>query len=121
MQIRAAMTVLATACVVAGAAPAQGQGDAMAAGLTSGNYLRVSGGATIPVNPQGSLRNWGTGQGISANYENWQSGGSGVGRFGFGLMGSYSFLPLKEETFKSEFVPLTGGTTTSASASRAKI
>jgi hypothetical protein len=93
----------------------------MASGLSGGDYLRLSGGITQPVNPQGSLRNWGAGPSINVAYENWQSGGGGVGRVGFGLGVSYAFLPLKQDAFVSEFVPLTGGTTQTATAARAGI
>lgn len=123
MQIRAALIAAAAACTFAGgAAGAQDRsGDAMAGGLVAGDYLRVAGGVTSPVNPQGSLRNWGTGTNVAVSYENWQAGSNGLGHVGFGLTAAYSFLPLKDQTFVAGFTPVTGGTTQSASASRAGI
>jgi hypothetical protein len=76
--------------------------------MAPGDYLRLGGGATIPVNPQGSLRDWKTGTGFSIGYENWQAGGSGLGRVGFGLGAAYSRLPLKEDQFASDFTPPAG-------------
>lgn len=89
-------------------------GDPMASALVPGDYLRVGGGVTIPVSPQGSLRDWKSGPSLSLAYENWQAGGSGVGRVGFGLGVAYSQLSLKEDEFATDFTPPTG-TTASAS------
>lgn len=84
-------------------------GDPMAGGMAPGDYVRLGGGPTMPVNPQGSLRNWKTGVGFNLAYENWQSsGGGGLGRVGFGLGAAYSRLPLDEEKFAEVFTPSTG-------------
>ena len=40
---------------------AHAQGTDLAGGLRAGDYVRISGGASIPVNPQGSLRDWSSG------------------------------------------------------------
>jgi hypothetical protein len=94
----------------------------MASGLVAGDYLRIGAGVTTPVNPQGSLRDWKSGTGASVIWENWQNGGSGVGRVGFGLGVAYSLLPLKQDQFLADFTPpLTGGKATSATASKAGI
>jgi hypothetical protein len=86
-------------------------GDPMAGGMAPGDYIRFSGGPTIPVNPQGSLRNWKSGVGFNLAYENWQAGGGGgLGRVGFGLGAAYSRLPLDEEKFATIFTPSSGGT-----------
>jgi hypothetical protein len=91
-------------------------GDPMAGGMAPGDYIRLSGGPTIPVNPQGSLRNWDTGVGFSLAYENWQAGsGGGLGRVGFGLGAAYSRLPLDEQKFAAIFTPSSGGTLQSGS------
>ena len=86
MQIRALATAALAVCMVsASAALAHAQADPMAGGMTPGDYLRVGAGAVIPVNAQGSLRNWGTGTILNVAYENWNSSGGGVGNVGFGL------------------------------------
>jgi len=90
-------------------------GDPMAGGLVVGEYLRIGAGATLPVSPQGSLRNWSQGTGISLAYENWPSFGAGIGSVGFGITAAYSFLPLKND-FVARFAPPSGGTAESASA-----
>jgi hypothetical protein len=115
-----AIAALAAVILAFDAAGAQERFD-LAGGLMPGDYLRIGLGSTMPVNPQGSLANWGTGTGVSVGYENWQAGGAGVGRVGFGLTVAYSALPLKEQSFTSQFIPATGGTTTSATASKAGI
>ena len=79
-------------------------GDPMAGGLVAGEYLRIGAGATLPVSPQGSLRNWSQGTGISLAYENWPSFGAGIGSVGFGITAAYSFLPLKND-FVARFAP----------------
>jgi hypothetical protein len=84
-------------------------GDPMAGGMAPGDYIRFGGGPTIPVNPQGSLRDWKGGVGFNVAYENWQAGsGGGLGRVGFGLGAAYSRLPLNEERFGEDFTPPTG-------------
>jgi hypothetical protein len=113
--------VLALVVVLPAAVTAQGTGDRTAGGFTQGDYLRVGAGVTSPINPQGSLKDWGPGAGASITWESWGGGGTGLGRAGFGLGVAYSLLPLKPDVFRSEFVPLTGGTTTSASGSKAGI
>ena len=100
---------------------AQAQGSDLAAGLRAGDYLRLSGGVAIPVNPQGSLKDWGQGASFNVGWENWQNGGTGVGRLGLSINLGYSMFPLDETQFLSEFVPITGARPTSASASSAGI
>ena len=96
-------------------------GDPMAGGLVAGEYLRIGAGATLPVSPQGSLRNWSQGTGISLAYENWQLGTSGgMGLVGFGLGASYSALPTKDG-FAEAVAAASGGTGQGASAASAKI
>src|SRR4051794_7487751 len=92
-------------------------GDPNAGGLIAGDYIRVSAGVTTPVSPQGSLRSWGTGTGIGLGWENWQFGGSGVGRLGFGINAAYSFLPFKDDVFVNE----SAGLARSATAKQAGI
>lgn len=107
----------ATLVSFASRARAQAQGDPMAGGLISGDYLRVAGGVTTPVSPQGSLRDWSSGPSILIGWENWQPGGGGVGRAGFGINASYSFLPFKPDVFESE----SGGLAHASSAKSAGI
>jgi hypothetical protein len=102
-------------------AAAQSSGDPMAGGFTAGDYLRIGGGVTAPINPQGSLNDWKGGPGASLIWESWSGSPTGLGRAGFGIGVGYSLLPLDEQHFIHNFTPLTGGTTTSASASRAGI
>lgn len=89
----------------------------MAVGLTAGDYIRVGGGITSPVGAQGSLKSFKTGAGAMAYWENWQNGGTGVGRVGFGLGVGYSTLPFDSEQFVSE----SGGTVRSATGDKAGI
>jgi hypothetical protein len=74
-----------------------------------------------PVNPQGSLKDWERGTSFSLQWENWQNGGTGVGRLGIAIMLNYSMLALDEAQFLSEFVPIQGSRPTSASASSAGV
>jgi hypothetical protein len=100
---------------------AHAQSD-LAAGLRAGDYVRISGGVSTPVNPQGSLKDWGTGTGVNVGWENWQNGGSGgVGRLGIAINLSYTLLPLDESQFLSDFTPIQGAKPTSAHASDAGI
>ena len=96
-----------------------GQEDRLAGGLQAGDYARLSGGITTPVNPQGSVRDWDRGTGVSVAWENWQTGGTGVGRVGLGFALSYAFLPLNESKFITDFTPLEGGKATAATAGKA--
>jgi hypothetical protein len=89
-------------------------GDPTLSGMQPGDYLRLGAGATIPVNAQGSLRDWKAGTGINLEYENWQPGSSGVGRVGFGLGAAYSRLPLKEDQFARDFTPASGALTSAS-------
>jgi hypothetical protein len=100
---------------------AQAQGTDLAGGLRAGDYLRISGGVATPVNPQGSLKDWEQGTSFSLQWENWQNGGTGVGRLGIAIMLNYSMLALDEAQFLSEFVPIQGARPTSASASSAGV
>jgi hypothetical protein len=96
-----------------------GQEDRFAGGLRAGDYVRLSGGITTPVNPQGSVRDWDGGTAVSVAWENWQPGGTGVGRLGLALAVSYSLLPLNEGKFITDFSPLEGGKATTATAGKA--
>jgi len=96
-------------------------GDRLAGGLRAGDYVRISGGVTTPVNPQGSLKDWSTGTGLNVGWENWQQGGTGVGRLGISINLSYTLLPLDESQFLSDFTPIQGAKPTSAHASDAGI
>jgi hypothetical protein len=83
--------------------------DQGTSGMQPGDYLRFGAGTTIPVNPQGSLRDWKAGPGVNVAYENWQPGGNGgPGRVGFGLGVGYSRLVLKEDQFANDFTPTSG-------------
>jgi hypothetical protein len=95
--------------------------DPSAGGLSAGEYLLIAGGGTLPVNPQGSLRNYRGGPVVSLAYENWQLGTSGgMGLVGFGLGASYSALPTKDG-FAEAVAAASGGTGQGASAASAKI
>jgi hypothetical protein len=111
-----AVTALVSMVSLAGSAGAQST-DPLAGGLIPGDYIRVSAGVTTPVNPQGSLKDWKAGTGFGLAWENWQAGGTGVGRVGFGISGAYSFLPFDGDEFKRE----TNGIITSAEAKKAGI
>jgi hypothetical protein len=100
---------------------AQDAGGASTEPIQPGDYLRLSGGIATPVSAKGSLRDWKSGAGFGVAWESWQAGQSGVGRVGFALTAIYNLLPLDEARFVSEFTPSSGGTTTSATASRAGI
>ena len=100
---------------------AQAQGSDLAGGLRAGDYVRISGGVSIPVNPQGSLKDWSSGTALNLGWENWQNGGTGVGRVGIAINLSYSMLPLDESQFLSEFTPISGPRPTSATASNAGV
>ena len=99
----------------------QDVGGSSAEPIQPGDYLRLSGGIAAPVNAKGSLRDWKSGAGFSVAWESWPSGASGVGRAGFAITAAYNLLPLDEARFVSEFTPSSGGTTQSATASRAGI
>jgi hypothetical protein len=93
-----------------------------AQGLQPGEYIRVSGGAAIPIAAKGSLRDWDRGTGFAVAYESWPAGPSGVGLAGFALTAAYNLLPIDEQQFVSTFVdPVSGQPATSATASRAGI
>jgi hypothetical protein len=99
----------------------QAQGSDLAGGLRAGDYVRISGGVSIPVNAQGSLKDWTRGTALNLGWENWQNGGTGVGRVGIAINLSYSMLPLDQEQFLSEFVPISGPRPTSATSSNAGV
>jgi hypothetical protein len=121
MRSRLLLVVGAMLATLAHTARAQGD-DRLAAGLTAGDYVRISGGVTKPVNPQGSLKDWSRGTGVNVGWENWQNGGAGgVGRVGVAINVGYSLLPLDEAQFLSDFTPISGGKATSASASNAGV
>lgn len=114
--------VIAAALAVPRFAHAQDAGGPSVQGLQPGDYVRVSGGAAIPINAQGSLRDWDRGTGFSLAWENWSSGPSGLGRAGFALTAAYNLLPLDDGRFMSTFVdPTTGEKPQSVDASRAGI
>jgi hypothetical protein len=119
-----AVLVLSFACIAQRTAAQErpATGDPMADGLTAGQYLRVSGGMTSPVSPQGSLRDWNRGAGVAVAWESWDTGATGLGRVGFALTAAYSMLPLNEQQLKSDFTsPLTGAPIQSATASKASV
>jgi hypothetical protein len=97
--------------------------DPMADGLQRGDYFRLSGGTVAPVNPGGSLRDWGRGAGFNLMWENWDlSGSSGqMGLFGFSLFADLSFLPFKEDQFKTDFANGPFGNVLTASGSKARV
>ena len=99
------------------------QTDPMADGLERGDYFRLSAGMVKPVNPSGSLRDWGRGTGFNLMWENWDlSGSSGqMGLFGFSLFGDVSFLPFKEDQFKIDFAEGPNGAVLTASGDRARV
>src|SRR5262249_25306595 len=90
-------------------------------GLTPGNYVRLSAGSAAPVSAHAALRYWNQGTSYGAGWENWDTGSSGVGRVGFSLNAAYSMLSLKSDLFRANFVPINGGTVTSATASHAGV
>jgi hypothetical protein len=100
---------------------AHAQGTDLAGGLRAGDYIRISGGVSTPVNPQGSLKDWSSGTAFNLGWENWQNGGTGVGRVGIAINLSYSLLPLDERQFLSDFTPISGVRPTSATASSAGV
>jgi hypothetical protein len=116
------LAVAASSLAVPPRAVAQ-QTDPMADGLQRGDYFRLSGGTVSPINPSGSLRDWGRGVGANLMWENWDmSGSSGqMGLFGFSLFGDLSFLPFKEDQFKIDFADGPNGAILTASASKARV
>lgn len=102
-------------------AQAQGSSDHLADGLIPGDYLRVAFISSNPINPQGSLRDWNRGQGISLVWENWDHGPSGVSRLGFGLEGSYSLYPLDDQAFIADFTNGPNGLLRTATGTKASI
>lgn len=106
-------------CRVASAQDASGPG---VQGLQPGSYIRVSGGAAVPIGAKGSLRDWDRGTGFALAWESWPAGPSEVGIAGFALTAAYNLLPLDEEQFVSTFVdPTSGQPAHAANASRAGI
>jgi hypothetical protein len=118
------LAALTTLCLVP-AARAQdraGSEGSSSDGLIPGDYLRISGGMTTPVNAQGTLRDWGRGQSMHVVWETWGAGPSGVDIVSFGLGAGYSLLPFKSDVFVHDFKPtLVTGNTTSATASKAGV
>jgi hypothetical protein len=102
--------------VVAGAPTS---GDPWAGGFTPGDYLRIGGGVTSPINARGSLKDWNAGPGASLVWESWSGSPTGLGRAGFGIGVAYSLLPLDSDNFAANNTPLAGGKITSATANRA--
>jgi hypothetical protein len=91
--------------------------DPMADGLMPSDYVRASGGLVAPFS---GMRYWKSGIGANLMWENWQQGGSGVGRVGFGLGIGYSWLPFNASEFTQKFTPA-AGSVTSASAAKGTI
>lgn len=124
-RLRAAVVLmLSSMVVVPHVGRAQGGGaptDPRAAGLVSGDYIRVGGGLVSPVNAQGSLRDWNSGPGISVIWENWQPGSGGVGVIGYGLGVDYARFPLNEPQFIADFQTAQGGKATAASSSASQL
>jgi hypothetical protein len=116
--IAACATLATTAAAQGGSEPV---GDPMAGGFSAGDYLRLSGGLSRPINPQGTLRDWKQGTSFSLTWENWGEGNPGVSSVGFGLGVGYSMLPLDEQAFVSSFSPPSGVSTRSATAGQAGI
>jgi hypothetical protein len=121
MRSRLLISAIVACVALAGAARAQDGSDRFAGGLVAGDYLRLGGGISRPINAQGSLSEWSQGPTFSAGWENWQAGGTGVGRIGFGLNAGLSLLPLNEKQFVADFTPTTGGNTNGATAGHARI
>src|SRR5215216_1734738 len=126
MHFRLLVVMLAAASALsayeAGAQDQRASRDRYADGLISGDYVRLSGGSLTPVNPQGSLRDWGAGSGFSLMWENWGSGAAGVGVVGFGIGVNYGRLALDEERFVSQFRdPLTQAPATSVESAHASV
>ena len=104
-----------------GGALAQTGSERFSDGLTPGDHLRIGVGSVSPVNPQGSLRDWNRGQGISLIWENWDAGSTGVGRVGYGLGVDYALLPLDQQQFLLDFVNTPNGTAQSATGKKAGV
>lgn len=120
MRSRLLITLLA-AFAATRASHAQDVGSG-AQGLLPGDYIRVSGGAAVPIGAKGSLRDWDRGTGFAVGYESWPAGPSGLGRAGFAITAAYNLLPLDEAQFVSTFVdPTSGQQASAATASRAGI
>ena len=120
MRSRLLITLLA-AFAVPRASHAQDVGSGVQ-GLQPGDYIRVSGGAAIPIAAKGSLRDWDRGTGFAVAYESWPAGQTGLGRAGFAITAAYNLLPLDEHQFVSTFIdPTSGQQASAATASRAGI
>jgi hypothetical protein len=106
---------------VALVAPRDGQAQsAMTGGLVAGDYVRLSGGMTTPINANGSLKQWDGGQSFNVTWENWDDRGGRLGLFAFGLYGDLTFLKFDDAQFKADFLSPFGPVQT-ASAKRARI
>lgn len=128
LRVFVAALAVATAALLVTAPRANAQGVGgyggvdMTDGLMPGDYLRVSVGATSPIHPQGSLRDWSRGQSYALNWENWGASSGGVDMVAFGASIGYTLLPLDEAEFIRNFTPtLVTGQTASATASRAGV
>lgn len=115
------LIALIAAVTLTRAVAAQDVGGSSDQGLQPGDYVRVSGGAAIPINAQGSLSYWERGTGFAVAWENWLAGPTGLGRAGFALTAAYNLLPLDEAQFVSTFVDNADQRALSATASRAGI
>ena len=116
------LVLFLAAIVLARTSHAQDAGGQSAQGLQPGSYVRVSGGAAMPIAAQGSLRDWDSGSGFAVAWESWPAGPRGVGLAGFAITGAYNLLPFDEQRFISVFKdPVTGQVAQSVSASRAGI
>src|SRR4051812_35624128 len=95
------LLALTAALSLAAAGSLRGQvSDPNADGLTRGYYFRLSGGLAKPINPGGSLKDWGGGQSVNLMWENWDEVNGRMGILGFALYGDLSLLPFKENEFK---------------------
>lgn len=98
----AVFAACAASALAFSAAGAQVIGDPMADGLMPSDYVRASAGVVAPAS---GMHYWKSGVGANISWENWQQGGSGVGRVGFGLGIGYSWLPFNTSEFVQNFKP----------------
>lgn len=124
MRPRLSLIAAAVAAFVAftSASAQEPTSDRWADALTPGNYVRLGYGVVNPISPEGSLRDWNRGAGISVGFENWAVGGqSGVSRLGFGIEAGYSLFPFNEQQFLVDFPTSPNGQPLSAKGNKAAI
>jgi hypothetical protein len=100
---------------------AQDTSNRFADGLTAGDYVRAGFGSVNPINPQGAIRDWKHGAGVSLAWENWDLGSGGISRFGFGIEGAYNLFPFNDAQFIADFVNGPNGRLLTATADKASI